>query len=110
MCDLSDEGQLGTQRLRAQALHRRTEADARSPVFFRALHETNAATFEAFGLTADSCLDAMQRVLAAYAAKAVRAEPHIQTAWVSAEMTEVVAAPRYMGEGYQDGSCLTGGR
>src|SRR5579872_2388238 len=95
MCDLSDEGQLGTARLRQQAQHRRTEADARAPQFFRATHETNVVTFEAYGLTAESCLDAMRRALTVYADRYVRAETHVRAAWVAAEMTEVVAAPRY---------------
>lgn len=112
MCDLSDEGQLGTQRLRDQALHRRTEADARAPQFWTAFLETRHFSFEAYGLTEESCRDALRRALAAHAKKYIRLEADSPNhkAWIDSMMDDANVQPRHMGEGYRDHTCLTGGR
>lgn len=99
-----------TGKLAQQALHRRTEADARAPAFYAATYDTKHYSFEAYGLTADSCRDAMRRTLEEHATVAFPAEGAIITAFVDGCMEDVVPQRRAMGEGYRDHQCITGGK
>jgi hypothetical protein len=101
----------GTPHLRDHAMHRRTEADAKAPEFWAIEISTRSFTFEAFGLTKESCLDAMRRALYAHAGQRIPLKPGPnQDAWVESEMAEAEPRRRFMGEGYRDGVCLTGGK
>lgn len=107
---LSDENQLGSQRLRAMAFHSRTIEDVRAPEFWSAELTTRHFTFVAFGTTEESCKNAMERVLTVHAEQYLRAYGTIPAEWVRTNMNDVNINRRFMGEGYRDDMCLTGGR
>ena len=108
---LSDENQLGSPNLRGAAANRRSEQDARAPKFFVANFDTHSFSWEAYGYSVSSCREAMRRVLEQHTlSEGFRATGQLAQAWIDSMMNDVVAQPRYLGEGYRDGICLTGGR